>query len=114
MKWEASRDEVQTKADEDSEPEGGVVSKRNCKTEPSTSFKNRSIYDMLKDADKKKEGQMKKKYRTRSTEKEDLQEETCRCQNTGSSRKGSVGVQEIITLQHTHQHHFHADQPFEW
>ena len=42
-----------------------------------------------------------KKYRTHSTEKEDLQEETSHCENTGSSRKGSdevtVGVQEIVT-----------------
>ena len=57
---EASGDEVQAKTDEDSEP-GGVMSKKNHKTEPSTSFKNRSIPDMLKDADKnKKEGQIKK------------------------------------------------------
>ena len=34
--------------------------KKNCKVEPSTSSKPRSVYDMLKDVDKKKEGQMKK------------------------------------------------------
>ena len=72
---------------------------------------------MLKDADKnKKEGHLKK-YRTCSTEKEDLQEVTFCCHNTGSSRKGfdevAVGVQEIVTLQYTHQRHFHADWPFQ-
>ena len=41
------------------EPEGSVP-KKNRKVEPSTSSKPRSVYDMLKDADKKKEGQMKK------------------------------------------------------
>ena len=51
---EASRDEVQTKTDEESELE------KNHKAEPSTSSKPRSVYVMLKDADKKKEGQMKK------------------------------------------------------
>ena len=56
---EVSGDEVQMKTDEDSEPEGSVP-KKNCKVEPSTSSKPRSVYDMLKDADKKKEGQMKK------------------------------------------------------
>ena len=82
---EASGDEVQTKIDEDSEPERSVP-KKNRKVEPSTSSKPRSMHDMLKDADKK-EGQMKKKYRTRSTEKEDIQEKTSCHQNTGSSRK---------------------------
>ena len=57
---EVSGDEVQTKTDEDSEPEG-VVLKKNRSVEPSTSSKPRSVYDMLKDADKKKEGQVKKK-----------------------------------------------------
>ena len=56
---EVSGDKVQTKTDEDSEPEGGVP-KKNHKVEPSTCSKPRSMYDMLKDADKKKEGQMKK------------------------------------------------------
>ena len=56
---EASGDEVQAKTDEDPEPEGSVP-KKNRKVEPSTSSKPRSMYDMLKDADKKKEGQMKK------------------------------------------------------
>ena len=56
---EASGDEVQAKMDEDSEPEGSVP-KKNRKVEPSTSSMPRSMYDMLKDADKKKEGQMKK------------------------------------------------------
>ena len=56
---EVSGDEVQTKTDEDSEPEGGVL-KKNRSVE-STSSKPRSVYDMLKDADKKKEGQVKKK-----------------------------------------------------
>ena len=56
---EASGDEVQTKTNKDSEPEGSVP-KKNHKVEPSTSSKPRSVYDMLKDADKKKEGQMKK------------------------------------------------------
>ena len=55
----ASGDKVQTKTDKDSEPEGSVP-KKNCKVEPSTSSKPRSMYDMLKDADEKKEGQMKK------------------------------------------------------
>ena len=54
-----SGDEVQTKTDEDSEPEEGVP-KKNRNVEPSTSSKPRSVYDMLKDADKKKEGQVKK------------------------------------------------------
>ena len=57
---EVSGDEVQTKTDEDSEPEGGVP-KKNRNVEPSTSSKPRSVYDMLKDVDKKKEGQVKKK-----------------------------------------------------
>ena len=58
---EGSGDEVQAKMDEESDPEGGVVSKKSRKTESSTGLKNRSIYDMLKNAaDKKKEGQMKK------------------------------------------------------
>ena len=57
---EVSGDEVQTKTDEDSELEGGVP-KKNRNVEPSTSSKPRSVYDMLKDADKKKEGQVKKK-----------------------------------------------------
>ena len=59
---EVSRDEVQAKTDEESDPEGGVMSKKSHKTESSTGLKNRSVYDMLKNAaDKKKEGQMKKK-----------------------------------------------------
>ena len=98
---EVSGDEVQMKTDEDSEPEGGVP-KKNRNVEPSTSSKPRSMYDMLKDADKKEEGQVKKKYRTRLTEKEDIQEKTICHQNTGSSRKGSdevaLGVQEIVPL----------------
>ena len=58
---EASGDEVQAKTDEESDPEGGVMSKKSHKTESGTSLKNRSVYDMLKNAaDKKKEGQMKK------------------------------------------------------
>ena len=57
---EVSGDEVQTKTDEDSEPEGGVL-KKNHSVEPSTSSKPRSVYDILKDVDKKKEGQVKKK-----------------------------------------------------
>ena len=57
---EVSGDKVQTKTDEDSEPEWGVL-KKNRSVEPSTSSKPRSMYDMLKDADKKKEGQVKKK-----------------------------------------------------
>ena len=56
---EASGDKVQMKTHKDSEPEGSVP-KKNCKVEPSTSSKPRSMYDMLKDVDKKKEGQMKK------------------------------------------------------
>ena len=56
---EVSGDEVQAKTDEDSEPDGSVP-KKNRKAEPGTSSKPRSVYDMLKDADKKKEGQMKK------------------------------------------------------
>ena len=56
---EVSGDKVQTKTDKDPEPEGSVP-KKNTKVEPSTSSKPRSMYDMLKDADKKKEGQMKK------------------------------------------------------
>ena len=56
---EVSGDEVHTKSDEDSEPDGSV-SKKNRKVEPGTSSKPRSVYDMLKDADKKKEGQVKK------------------------------------------------------
>ena len=56
---EMSGDEVQTKTDEDSELEGGVP-KKNRKVEPNTCSKPSSMYDMLKDADKKKEGQMKK------------------------------------------------------
>ena len=110
---EVSGDEVQTKTDEDSELEGGVP-KKNRNVEPSTSYKPRSVYDMFKDADKKKERQVKKKYRTRSTEKEDIQEKTSCHQNTGSSRKGSdevaLGVQEIVPLQHAHQCHIHAEQ----
>ena len=59
---EASADEAQTKMDKDSDLEGAVIApKKNRKTEPSTSFKNRSVYDMLKNAaDKKKEDQGKK------------------------------------------------------
>ena len=59
---EGSGDEVQAKTDEQSDPEGGVMSKKSRKTESSTGLKNRSVYDMLKNhaADKKKEGQMKK------------------------------------------------------
>ena len=56
---EVSRDEVQTKTDKDSELEGGVP-KKNCNVEPSTSSKPRSVYDMLKETGKKKEGQVKK------------------------------------------------------
>ena len=56
---EVSGDEVHTKSDEDSELDGSV-SKKNRKVEPGTSSKPRSVYDMLKDADKKKEGQVKK------------------------------------------------------
>ena len=56
---EVSGDEVQMKTDEDSEPEGGVP-KKNHNVEPSTSSKPRSVYDMLKEADKKKGGQVKK------------------------------------------------------
>ena len=56
---EVSGYEVKMKTDEDSEPEG-TVPKKNCKAEPSTSSKPRSVYHMLKDSDKKKEGQMKK------------------------------------------------------
>ena len=56
---EVSGDEVQMKTDEDSEPEGSVP-KKNRNVEPSTSSKPRSVYDMLKEADKKKEGQVKK------------------------------------------------------
>ena len=54
-----SGDEVQPKMDEDSELEGSFP-KKNQKIEPSTSSKPRSVYDMLNDVDKKKEGQMKK------------------------------------------------------
>ena len=93
----------------------GGVPKKNHNVEPSTSSRPRFVYDMLKDADKKKEGQVKKKkYRTHSTEKEDIQEKTSCHQNTGSSRKGSdevaLGVQEIVPLQHAHQRHIHAGQ----
>ena len=56
---ELSGDKVQMKMDEDSEPEGGVP-KKNCNAESSTSSKRRSMYDMLKDVHKKKEGQVKK------------------------------------------------------
>ena len=56
---EVSRDEVQTKRDKDPELEGGVT-KKNRNVEPSICSKPRSMYDMLKDADKKKEGQVKK------------------------------------------------------
>ena len=56
---EVSGDEVQMKIDEDSEPDGGVP-KKNRNVEPSTSSKPRSMYDMLKEVDKKKEGQVKK------------------------------------------------------
>ena len=56
---EVSGDEVQTKTDEDSEPEGGVP-KKNHNVEPSTSSKPRSVYDMLKEVGKKKEEQVKK------------------------------------------------------
>ena len=70
---EASGDEVQTKTDKDSEPEGSVP-KKNRMVEPSTSSKPRSVYDMLKDADKKKEGQMKKNTEPVQQEKEDIQE----------------------------------------
>ena len=38
-----------------------MYSRKNRSVEPSTSSKPRSVYDMLKDADKKKEGQVKKK-----------------------------------------------------
>ena len=57
-----SANEAQAKTDEDSDlEEAVVVPKKNRKMEPSTSFKNRSVYDMLKNAvDKKKEGQGKK------------------------------------------------------
>ena len=84
--------------------------------EPSTSSKPRSMYDMLKEAGKKKEGQVKKN-RTHSTEKEDIQEKTSGHQNTGSSRKGSdevaLGVQEIVPLQHAHQRRIHAEQSYD-
>ena len=56
---EVSSDKVQTKTDEDSELEGGVP-KKNHNVEPSTSSKPRSVYDMLKEVGKKKEGQVKK------------------------------------------------------
>ena len=56
---EVSGDKVQMKMDEDSEPEGGVP-KKNRNVEPSTSSKPRSMYDMLKEVGKKKEGQVKK------------------------------------------------------
>ena len=56
---EVSGDKVQMKMDEDSEPEGGVP-KKNRNVEPSTSSKPRSVYDMLKEVGKKKEGQVKK------------------------------------------------------
>ena len=56
---EVSGDDVQAKMDEDSELEGSVP-KKNCKAQCSTSSKPRSVYDMLKDVDKKKEGQMRK------------------------------------------------------
>ena len=45
---EGSGDEVQAKTDEESDPEGGVVSKKSRKIESSTGSKNRSVYDMLK------------------------------------------------------------------
>ena len=54
-----SIDEIEVSGDKDSEPDGSV-SKKNRKVEPGTSSKPRSVYDMLKDADKKKEGQVKK------------------------------------------------------
>ena len=56
---EVSGDEVQMKTNKDSELEGGVP-KKNCNVEPSTSSKPRSVYDMLKEAGKKKERQVKK------------------------------------------------------
>ena len=34
---EVSGDEIQAKTDEESDPEGGVMSKKNCKTESNTS-----------------------------------------------------------------------------
>ena len=55
-----------------------------------------------------------KKYGTRSTEKEDIQEKTCCGQNTGSSRKGSdevpVGVQEIHHHTAHTSSHIHAER----
>ena len=54
---EVRGNEGQAKMDEDSESEGSVP-RKNRKTEHSTSSKTRSVYDMLKDAEKKKEGQM--------------------------------------------------------
>ena len=56
---EVSGKEVQTKTDEDSELEGGVP-KKNRNVEHSTSSKPRSVYDMSKEAGKKKEGHVKK------------------------------------------------------
>ena len=110
---EVNGDEVQTKTDEDSEPEGSVP-KKNHKVEPSTSSKPRSMYDMLKDVDKKKEGQMKKNTEPVQQKKRTYKKEPSCHQNTGSSIKGSdevaVGLQEIVPLQHTHQCHIHAEQ----
>ena len=110
---EVSGDKVQMKMDKDSLL-GGSVPKKNCKVEPSTSSKPRSVYDMLKDVDKKKEGQMKKNTEPVQQKKRTYKRKTSCHQNTGSSRKGSdevaVGLQEIVPLQHTHQHHIRAKQ----
>ena len=110
---EVSGDKVQTKTDEDSELEGGVP-KKNRNVDPSTCSKPRSVYDMLKDADKKKEGQVKKNTGPVQQKKRTYKEKTSCHQNTGSSRKGpdevALGVQEIVPLQHAHQRHIHAKQ----
>ena len=113
---EVSGDEVQTKTDKDSEPEGGVP-KKNRNVEPSTSSKPRSVYDMLKEAGKKKEGQVKKNTGPAQQKKRTYKKKLVVIKKTGSSRKESdevaLGVQEIIPLQHAHQRRIHAEQSYD-
>ena len=110
---EVSGDEVQMKTDEDSEPEGSAP-KKNHKVEPSTSSKPRSVYDMLKDVDKKKEGQMKKNAEPIQQKKRTYKKKTVfiktQAQAEKDLMKSLLVYNKLSPYKHTHQHHIHAEQ----
>ena len=106
---EVSGDKVQTKTDEDSEPEGGVP-KKNRNVEPSTSSKPRSMYDMLKEAGKKKEGQVKKNTGPVQQKKRTYKKKPVVIKTQAQAEKD---LMKSLPLQHAHQRRIHAEQSYD-